>query len=140
LSSSRFTSSSPVCRGVRGATTATANTQEAILSATRALLEEIAAANELFPEEVASIFFTLTPDLNAEYPALAARQMGWIDVPLLCAQEINKPEALPRTIRVLLHWNTTVPQDEIRHIYINGAEVLRPDQATKESIRQGGAA
>jgi chorismate mutase len=92
---------------VRGATTAATNTHEAILSATRALLEEIAGANEIFPEEIGSIFFTLTPDLNAEYPALAARQMGWIDVPLLCAQEIEKPGALPRTIRVLLHWNTT---------------------------------
>lgn len=120
-----------ICRGVRGATTAATNTREAILAATRELLEEIVAANDLFSEDVASVFFTLTPDLDAEYPALAAREMGWIDVPLLCAQEIAKPTALPKTIRVLLHWNTTVPQNEINHIYINGAEVLRPDQAAK---------
>jgi chorismate mutase len=130
----------PVCRGVRGATTAASNTREAILTATRELLEEIAAANDLFPEDVASVFFTLTPDLTAEYPALAAREMGWIDVPLLCAQEIDKPGTLAQTIRVLLHWNTTMPQNEISHIYINGAEVLRPDQAAKlATARTGGA-
>jgi chorismate mutase len=123
--------SSPVCRGVRGATTAASDTREDILAATRDLLEEIVAANQLNPEDLASIFFTMTPDLTAEYPALAARQLGWVEVPLLCAQEIEKPGALARTIRVLLHWNTTMPQHEIKHIYINGAEVLRPDQAAK---------
>jgi chorismate mutase len=128
----------PVCRGVRGATTAAENTREAILAATRELLEEIVAANDLFSEDVASVFFTLTHDLNAEYPALAAREMGWIDVPLLCAQEIDKPTALPQTIRVLLHWNTTVPQSEISHIYINGAEALRPDQAAKMTATRTG--
>ena len=90
-----------------------------------------AAANGLKPEDIASVFLTMTPDLNAEWPALAARQMGWKDVPLLGAQEIDKPGALPQTIRVLIHWNTTTPQNEIRHLYINGAEVLRPDQVLK---------
>lgn len=121
----------PVCRGVRGATTVTSNTSPEILNATRDLLEQIVVANNLKPEDVASVFLTMTPDLNAEWPALAARQMGWKDVPLLGAQEIDKPGALPRTIRVLIHWNTTTPQHEIKHLYINGAEVLRPDQVLK---------
>ena len=72
-----------------------------------------------------------SPDLNAEYPALAARQMGWNEVPLMCAQEIDRPGALPRTIRILMHWNTALRQSEIRHVYIRGAEVLRPDQVAK---------
>jgi chorismate mutase len=123
----------PVCRGVRGATTAAANTREAILSATGDLLKQIVAANDMKPEDIASVFLTMTRDLNAEWPALAARQMGWTDVPLLGAQEIDKPGALPQTIRVLIHWNTTRPQNEIRHLYVNGAEVLRPDQVIKNS-------
>jgi chorismate mutase len=131
------TISIPVCRGVRGATTVPSNTSPAILSATRDLLEQIVAANNLRPEDIASVFLTMTPDLNAEWPALAARQMGWKDVPLLGAQEIDKPGALPQTIRVLIHWNTTTPQHEIRHLYINGAEVLRPDQVLKHQNGSG---
>ena len=126
------------CRGIRGATTAPDNDRESILAATRDLLTEIAAANDLRPEDLTSILFTMSPDLNAEYPALAARQLGWIEVPLLCAQEIDKPNALPRTIRVLLHWNTTTAQNEICHVYINGAEVLRPDHAAKFAPAGGG--
>jgi chorismate mutase len=118
-----------VCRGVRGATTAPADTAEAIHAATRELLLEIVAANEIDPEDIASILFTMSPDLRADYPAAGARQLGWMSVPLLCAQEIDAPEALPRTIRVLVHWNTSVAQKDICHVYINGAEVLRPDQA-----------
>jgi chorismate mutase len=105
------------------------NTPDAILAATRELLEEITAANKVHPQDIASAVFTMSPDLNAEYPALAARQMGWSEVPLMCAQEIDKPGTLPNTIRVLIHWNTTMPQSEIRHVYINGAEALRPDYA-----------
>lgn len=118
------------CRGVRGATTAPANEREAILTATRDLLDQIVAANGIDPADIASIFFTMTPDLDAEHPALAARQLGWTSVPLLCAQEIDKPGGLPHTIRLLVHWNTTRTQSEIRHVYINGAEVLRPDFAS----------
>ena len=118
-----------VCRGVRGATTAARNEREAILSATRALLREIVAANDVEPAEIASIFFTATPDLDAACPPLAARQLGWTLVPLLGAQEIDFAGSLPRTIRVLLHCNTTRSQAEIRHVYIQGAEVLRPDLA-----------
>src|SRR5258706_9449972 len=101
---------STACRGVRGATTVEANTQEMILVATRELLGEIVSANAIAPEDIASVLFTLTPDLNAEYPAAAAREVGWMDVPLMCAQEIDKPDALPRTIRVLILWNTGTPQ------------------------------
>lgn len=126
------------CRGIRGATTVPNNDRELILAATRELLTEIASANDLNPEDLTSIFFTMSPDLNAEYPALAARQLGWIEVPLLCAQEIDKPMALPRTVRVLLHWNTTAAQSEICHVYINGAEVLRPDHAAKFATAGGG--
>jgi chorismate mutase len=122
------TLTSPVCRGIRGATTASEDTRDAILDATRDLLEQIIAANQLNPEDIASAIFTLTHDLNAEYPAVAARQLGWHDVPLLCAQEIAHPNSLPRTIRVLIHWNTSLSQYEIRHIYTNGAEALRPDR------------
>ena len=119
-----------VCRGVRGATTAPANQREDILSAARELLEQIVEANDMEPADIASIFFTMTPDLDAEYPALAARQMGWAHVPLLCAQEIARPDGLSQAIRVLIHWNTTLSQTEIHHVYINGAEVLRPDFAS----------
>ena len=121
------------CRGVRGATTATENTPEAILSSTRELLAQIAGENDIRPDDIASVMFTVSPDLNAEYPALAARQLGWVQVPLMCAQEIDKPGALPRTIRVLMHWNTTAMQSEIVHVYIRGAEVLRPDQAARQA-------
>ena len=129
-------SSSVVCRGVRGATTAMANTAEAIVAATRELLEKIVSANGLDPQDIASIFFNMTPDLNAEHPAMAARLMGWVEVPLLCAQEIDRPGSLPRTIRVLLHWNTSVPQQAIQHVYINDAEVLRPDRVTPSPVEE----
>jgi chorismate mutase len=118
------------CRGIRGATTAEANTAASILTATRGLLEIIVRANDVRSEDIASVMFTMTIDLNAEYPALAARQLGWTNVPLMCAQEIEKPDSLPRTIRVLLHWNTPLAQSEIKHVYINGAETLRPDFVT----------
>jgi chorismate mutase len=126
----RDTAKPKVCRGIRGATTTPANQREAILSATRDLLQQIVEANDVTPTDIASIFFTMTPDLDAEYPALAARQMGWTNVPLLCAQEIARTGGLPQAIRVLIHWNTTLSQTEIHHIYINGAEVLRPDFAS----------
>ena len=123
-----------VCRGVRGATTVSANDAELMLAATRSLLEQMAARNEIAPAEIASALFTTTPDLDAVYPARAARQLGWAHVPLMGALEIAPPGSLPRTIRVLLHWNTTKKQSEIRHLYTNGAEVLRPDLTQEESI------
>lgn len=114
-------------RGVRGATTAPENTDAAIIAATRTLLEEIIAANEIEEDQVASIFFTTTPDLNAAYPARAARLLGWRYTALMGALEADVPDGLERCIRVLLHWNTPKALDEIVHVYMNGAEKLRPD-------------
>lgn len=114
-------------RGVRGATTVEVNSAEAILQATEELLTTMMKANELDEESVASAFFTVTQDLNAEFPALAARQMGWDDVALLCGHEMNKPGALPMCLRILIHVNTERARSEIRHVYLRGARVLRPD-------------
>lgn len=114
-------------RGIRGATTADENSEEAILGATRELLVRMADANNVEPDEIAAIFFTATPDLTAAFPAEAARQLQWTAVPLLSATEIAVPGALPRCIRVLVLWNTARAQEEIVHVYLRGAEVLRPD-------------
>ncbi len=115
-------------RGIRGATVVTANQEEAILSATRELLEAIQDANlSLRPEDIASALFTVTDDLNAAYPAKAARLLGWTETPLMCAREIPVPGSLPNCIRVLLHWNTELNQSEIIHIYLGEATKLRPD-------------
>jgi chorismate mutase len=113
-------------RGVRGATTATANTRVAICSATQELLRQLIAVNEISTEEIASAFFTVTGDLDAGYPALAAREMGWVFVPLLCALEIPVPGGLARCVRVLLHVNTEKTQEQIRHVYLREAVALRP--------------
>ena len=117
------------CRGVRGATTADANTSEAILEATRQLLALIIRQNGVEPEDVASAIFTTTPDLDAEFPALAARQLGWLHVALMCGHELEVPGSLPRCVRVLLHWNTDLPADQVVHVYIKGAAKLRPDRS-----------
>ena len=115
-------------RGIRGATTVTADEPELILQATRELLEEILAENEgMRPEDVASAIFTVTDDLASTFPAQGARQMGWGLVPMLCAREIPVPESLPRVIRLLVHWNTDLPQDRITHVYLRDAVKLRPD-------------
>lgn len=116
------------CRGIRGATTAEANTSEAILKATRELLLLMIEANDLASEDVSSALFTTTADLNADFPALAARQLGWHDVALMCGHEMHVPGALPQCIRVLIHWNTAKTQREIKHIYIRGAQHLRPER------------
>lgn len=115
-------------RGIRGATTVTADEPELILQATRELLEEILAENEgMRPEDVASALFTVTDDLASTFPAQAARQMGWGLVPMMCAREIPVPGSLRRVIRVLVHWNTEVSQKEITHVYLRDAVKLRPD-------------
>ncbi|MFH1086084.1 MAG: chorismate mutase [Chloroflexota bacterium] len=116
-------------RGVRGATTAPANDAASILAATAALLEELVAANAIVRADLAAALFTVTDDLDAAFPAQAARQLGWEWVPLLDAREIPVPGSLPRCIRVLLLWNTERAQDEIVHAYRNGAQRLRPDLA-----------
>jgi chorismate mutase len=115
------------CRGIRGATSVEANDAEAIVAATRELLACIVTANDLAVEDVASAIFTATPDLDTAYPALAAREMGWSDVPLLCMQEMAVVGSLPRCIRVLLLWNTNRSADQVQHVYLNQARVLRPD-------------
>ncbi len=121
-------------RGIRGATTAEANTREAILAATHELLKVLIAANGIDPADVASAMFTTTRDLNAEYPALAARALGWTDVALMCGHEMEVPRSLPHCIRILIHWNTERPASEIRHVYIRGAARLRPDRAATSEI------
>lgn len=115
------------CRGVRGATTTESNTSEEILRATRQLLALMIRENGIEKEDVASAIFTTTPDLNAEFPALAARQLGWLDVALLCGYELGVPGALGMCIRVLIHWNTDKRADEIVHVYVKNAVNLRPD-------------
>ena len=114
-------------RGIRGATTVGANYVEDILGSTRELLEALHSENGFAPEDLAAIWFTVTDDLNAAFPAQAARQLGWRDVPLLDALEIPVPDSLRQCIRVLALWNTEVSQSAIRHVYLHGARVLRPD-------------
>ncbi len=120
------------CRGIRGATGVRANDASSILAATRELLEQIVAANDLLVKDLVSVIFTATPDLDAAYPARAAREMGWVDTPLLCMQEMAVAGRLNRCIRVLVHWNTNLEPKQIQHIYLGEARVLRPDLA-KES-------
>ncbi|MEM8734613.1 MAG: chorismate mutase [Planctomycetota bacterium] len=115
------------CRGVRGATTVDANSKEDILRATRQMLALMIRRNGIESIDLASAIFTVTKDLDAEFPALAARQLGWLEVPLLCGYEISVDGSLPMCIRVLLHWNTDQPQADIHHVYIHEARKLRPD-------------
>jgi chorismate mutase len=126
--------SAKVCRGVRGAITVTENTKETILEATREMLYLMIRANRIQAEDVASAYFTTTRDLNATYPALAARQLGWYDVALLCGHEMEVPGELPHCIRVLIHWNTTCSAKEIVHVYLREAKSLRPDRQTLPEI------
>jgi len=118
-------------RGIRGATTATANTAEAITEATDELLRELVALNVLDPSEVAFAYFTTTRDLDAEFPALAARRMGWLDVPLLCGHDMEVKQPNPRSvamcIRVLLLYNTPRPQAAMRFAYLRGARAIKAD-------------
>lgn len=123
-----------LCRGVRGATTAESNTPEAILKATRELLALMIRLNDIREEDVASAFFTTSPDLNAEFPALAARQLGWFDAALMCHHELDVPGALPRCIRVLVNWNTNKGLGEVAHVYVKGAAHLRPDRTQLEPV------
>ncbi|MBT3314433.1 MAG: chorismate mutase [Anaerolineae bacterium] len=118
-------------RGIRGAITIAFDTKEEILSATQELLLAILAENPaLAKEDIASVLFTTTRDVAAEFPAVAARTLGWSAVPMLCTQEIPVPGSLPKAIRVLLHWNTNKKQEEIKHIYLRDAKKLRPDIAS----------
>lgn len=115
------------CRGIRGASSVDSNDADTIVAATRELLERIVVANGLLVEDVASVIFTATPDLDAASPAQAAREMGWVHTPLLCMQEMAVTGSLPRCIRVLVLWNTGRSPDQIRHVYLGEASSLRPD-------------
>jgi chorismate mutase len=115
-------------RGIRGATTILSDEPELICEATHELLNTMLSANgELRLDEVGSVLFTVTDDISSAYPAMAARQLGWDHVPMLCAREIPIRGGLPLCIRVLIHWNTELTQDEIQHVYLRGARVLRPE-------------
>jgi chorismate mutase len=115
-------------RGIRGAIAVCKDEPVEVLAATRQLLKAISAANpSLQPEEVASILFTVTEDIRSAYPAKAARELGWNEVPMMCAREIPVPGGLPMCIRVLIHWNTELPQSEVQHAYLGAAASLRPD-------------
>lgn len=121
----------PLC-AIRGATTATANTRDAILAATRELLTAIVQANQLEVADIVSIWFTLTPDLDAAFPARAARELGWTHLALLDAQAPRVANDVPRCIRVMMHCETNRSVNEIRHIYLCDAKQLRPDWAQEE--------
>lgn len=114
-------------RGIRGATTVRANDKDAILEATRELLTAIIEANDVRREDVASVFFTTTPDLDAEFPAVAAREMGWTHVALMCGHEMDVPGGLPMCLRILVHVNTAKAAADIKFIYLHGARALRND-------------
>lgn len=114
-------------RGVRGATTVEENTAEAILDATSKLLKAVIEANDIIEDDVASVLFTTTPDLNAVFPAKAARDLGWHRTALMGAQEVDVPDGIPMCIRILIHWNTEKTLDEIQHVYMRAALALRPD-------------
>jgi chorismate mutase len=124
-----------VCRGIRGAITVEKNDADEILEATRELLAAIVRLNDLHPDDVASVYFTTTKDLNATYPATAARQLGWYDSALLCGHEMDVPDGLPMCIRVLIHWNTTRSAQDIAHVYMRDAVSLRPDRKERHLVR-----
>ena len=120
------------CRGLRGATTVPANSPDDILEATTELLSEMMRANGLQVYDVASAYFTTTRDLNAEFPAVAANKLGFTDVALLCGHEMDVPGSLAMCLRILLHVNTEKEPRDLKHIYLRGATVLRPDRNYQE--------
>lgn len=114
-------------RGIRGATTVESNTKEEIINRTKEMLEAVIERNNVQVEDITSAIFSVTDDLDAEFPAVAARKIGWIYTPLFCTLEIPVPGSLRKCIRVLLHVNSDRSQKEMKHIYLNGAQCLRPD-------------
>ncbi len=116
-----------VTRGVRGATVSKANTKSDILEATDALLKEMMTQNQIQIPEIASVFFSVTADLDAVFPAIAARQLGLTNTPLLCLNEIDVPNSLGHCVRILMHVNTQKSQAEIQHVYLGEAQSLRPE-------------
>ncbi|HLI42208.1 MAG TPA: chorismate mutase [Streptosporangiaceae bacterium] len=116
-------------RAIRGAVQVDADERDAILEATAELVAEVMTRNDLTNDDVISVLFTVTPDLTAEFPALAARKIGFHDVPLLCATEIGVPGAMPRVVRLMAHVETERPRSQIQHVYLRGAAALRLDIA-----------
>jgi len=115
------------CRGIRGATTVTDNTREAILAASKELLQKMVEVNDVEIKDIAGILLTTTPDINAEFPAAAARELGWTQVALLCGHEMDVPGSLPRCLRVLMLFNTEKSNEEIVHVYLREAQSLRTE-------------
>ncbi|MBO8177482.1 chorismate mutase [Aeribacillus pallidus] len=115
-------------RGIRGAITADDNSEQSIVESTLSLLRVMIKENDILPEEVASVFISATPDLNASFPAKALRSLeGWTFVPVMCMQEMPVPHSLEKCIRVMIHVNTSKKQEDIHHVYLKGAKHLRPD-------------
>ncbi|MFW6381499.1 MAG: chorismate mutase [Bacillota bacterium] len=114
-------------RGIRGAITVPENSREEILEATELLLEKMIAENNVKHSQIVSIIFTATDDLDREYPAVAARSLGYYDVPLMCYQELNIRDSLSGCIRCMLYYNSELPLSEIEHVYLRKARQLRPD-------------
>ena len=115
------------CRGIRGATTVDENNKESIITASKELLEKIIKANNVNIDDIAMVWFTTSSDLNAEFPAVAARSLGWTRTAMLCGHEMNVPGSLTRCIRILMLVNTDKRNDELVHVYLHEAEKLRPD-------------
>ena len=116
-------------RAVRGAVQISGNDRDEILAGTTELVTEVMSRNELSTDDVISVLFTATPDLTAEFPALAARKLGFQEVPLLCASELDVPGAMPRVVRLMMHVETTKPRSALQHVYLRGAAALRLDIA-----------
>ncbi|MCR4435575.1 MAG: chorismate mutase [Clostridiales bacterium] len=119
-------------RAIRGAVTVENNSASDIIGETKALLTKMAEKNRLVEEDIISIIFTMTEDLNAAFPAIAARQLGWNSAALMCMREIDVPGSLNKCIRVMMHINTDKTSKEINHVYLKDARVLRPDLADKQ--------
>jgi len=124
------------CRGIRGATTVDANTKQDIYASTKELLHEMIKTNGVKQDDIASIIFTVTDDLNAAFPAKAAREMGMMNIPLLCSREINVHNSLQSCLRILILFNTNKKPDEIKHIYLKGAANLRSSEGAPKSAAE----
>ena len=118
-------------RAFRGATQLSVDTKAEMREAVIELLQEILASNSISHDDLISILFTATPDLQSDFPAAGVRELGLTDLPLICAQELDVKGSLPRTIRLLIHANSLLPRSEVTHKYLRGAVVLRPDLAAK---------
>ncbi|MEU2150193.1 MULTISPECIES: chorismate mutase [Streptomyces albovinaceus subgroup] len=118
-------------RGLRGAVQLREDSEDAVVDGTKRLLKDMLDANGVGHDDLVSVLFTATPDLRSAFPAAAAREAGMADTPLMCAQELDVPGALPRVVRILAHAETELPKRDIHHVYLDGAAVLRPDQAAR---------